>query len=241
MDTNTPVAPKNNLAIPVAIVLAGALIAGAIFMTNSSKSPSATTQVQKADIEVRPVDGKDHILGNPKADILVVEYSDFECPYCQQFHKSMEKIMEKYGKDGKVAWVYRHFWAERKLQDGRIFHPQGGVAAEASECVAEIGGNEKFWAFANTLLQTGESQKEYINKLSDLATSIGIDKVAFDTCASSRKYKDFVQSEYDQARSIGVSGTPTSFLVSKAGVFPVEGMVPYEQLEAIVKQVLDLN
>lgn len=239
MDTNTPVA-KNNLAIPLAIVLAGALIAGAIFITNK-KDMASEALVQKADVEVRPIDSKDHILGNPKAEILLVEYSDFQCPYCQQFHESMKKIMSEYGEDGKVAWVYRHYWAERKLQDGRIFHPQGGVAAEASECVAELGGNDKFWAFAHGMFQSQTTQQTYINDLVGLATSIGIDKQAFETCATSRKHKEFVQSEYDAARKIGVSGTPTSFLVSKAGIFPVEGTVPYEQLKQIVEQVLDLN
>lgn len=232
---------KNNLAIPIAIVLAGALVAGAIFVTNSKESSNAQQLVQKADVEVRPIDGKDHILGNPKADIILVEYSDFECPYCQVFHESMKKIMDEYGTKGKVAWVYRHFWTERKLQDGRIFHPQGGVSAEASECVAELGGNDKFWAFANKVFASQESQKTEITNLSALATSIGVDQGAFEACANSRKYKDFVQSEYDAARKIGVSGTPTSFLVSKAGVFPVEGAVPYEQLKQIVEQVLDLN
>ncbi len=234
--------PKNNLAIPFAIIIAGALIAGAVIFTSKNKQQAPTdSQVQKADVKIREISSSDHILGNPKAEIVVVEYSDFECPFCQSFHSAMKQIMDEYGKDGKVAWVYRHFWAERKTQTGQIFHPYGGVAAEASECVAELGGNEKFWAFANGLLESQQTQSTKIKDLSSMATSIGIDKTAFDTCASSRKYKDAVQKEYDEAVKLGVSGTPTSFLVSKAGTFPIEGALPYAELKKAIEQVLELN
>ncbi len=232
---------KNNLAVPVAIVIAGALIAGAVIFTNNKPVATTPATVQKADIKIRDVTATDHILGNPKAEIVVVEYSDFECPYCQVFHTAMKQIMDEYGTKGKVAWVYRNFWAERKTQTGQIFHPHGGVAAEAGECVAELGGNEKFWSFANTLLESQQTQTEKIKDLSALATSIGIEKGAFDACASSRKYKDAVQKEYDEAVKLGISGTPTSFLVSKAGTFPIEGALPYAELKKAIEQVLDLN
>src|SRR3546814_8173358 len=58
---------------------------------------------------VRPVSGEDHVMGSPDASVKVIEFSDFECPFCKGFHRTMGQVMEEYGQDGKVAWVYRHF------------------------------------------------------------------------------------------------------------------------------------
>jgi hypothetical protein len=79
-------------------------------------------------------------MGNADAELVIVEYSDFECPYCSKFHKTMEQVMADYGKDGKVAWVYRHYPLD--------FHQNAMPTAVASECVARIGGDAKFFEFA---------------------------------------------------------------------------------------------
>lgn len=82
----------------------------------------------------------DHVNGDRDAKVLLVEYSDFQCPFCQRFHPTTKQVLEQFGKD--VALVYRHFPLDQ-------IHPYARPAAVASECVAEIGGNDAFWKFAD--------------------------------------------------------------------------------------------
>lgn len=95
------------------------------------------------DLAVKPVSEEDHIRGSSTAKVTVVEYSDFECPYCQQFHQTMKQILEAY-EDDQVAWVFRHMPIQQ-------LHPQAPRLARASECVADIGGEDAFWTFADEL------------------------------------------------------------------------------------------
>src|SRR3989344_4619471 len=141
----------NKLTMPVAIVLAGILIAGAILLSKSVYPKSANNPTnpdlgKSQEIKIRPVTDADHILGNPGAEIVIVEYSDTECPFCKQFHKTMNTIMAEYGKEGKVAWVYRHFPIEQ-------LHKKAQKEAEATECAAELGGKSAFWDYINRIFE----------------------------------------------------------------------------------------
>lgn len=93
------------------------------------------------DLAIRKVTEDDNIRGNINADIKVVEYSDFKCPYCGTFHDAMKQVVDNY-EDDKVAWVYRHFPIPQ-------LHPKAPGIAQASECAGEIGGQEAFWQFAD--------------------------------------------------------------------------------------------
>lgn len=97
-----------------------------------------------AKINLDPVTEKDHIAGNPNAELLIVEYSDPECPFCKRFHETMMQVMNEYGKTDKVAWVYRHFPLDS-------IHSKARKEAEAIECAGELGGNDKFWEYLNKL------------------------------------------------------------------------------------------
>ncbi|MCX6739417.1 MAG: thioredoxin domain-containing protein [Candidatus Parcubacteria bacterium] len=91
-----------------------------------------------------PVTAKDHILGNPNADVKIITHADFECPFCKRFHATMEDVMKQYQAGGKVAWVIRHFPLTQ-------LHDKAPIEAEASECANELGGNAKFWEYVNLL------------------------------------------------------------------------------------------
>ena len=231
-------APKQNpWAIPLAIVLAGGIVALAVFYsgktpTNNPTVADGATATQNVD--VRPVDSTDHILGDVNAPIKVVEYSDLQCPYCQEFHATMEQVMKDY--PGKVAWIYRSFWAVRKLPDGSVFHPLGGKAAESAECVAELGGNDKFWDYIGKVFADQENGS--LDNLDKYATAEGIDQTAFDKCLSSGKYTAKVANLYQEGLKAQVNGTPNSFIMSKSGIVVIPGAVPYAQVKAALDSIL---
>jgi protein-disulfide isomerase len=234
------------LNIPTAIVIAGAIIAGSIIWT-SKNQPTPIGGNPIAGLEanaVKAVTANDHILGNPNALIKIVEYSDTSCPFCKMFHSSMRKIINEYGRSGKVAWVYRHFPIDKQgtRPDGSALHPNAGNEAHASECVASLGGNEKFWNFINKVYEVtpsvtndtpnGLDQKQ----LPIIAKSVGIDVDDFNNCMVSGKFKEKIESQYNDGLNLGIEGTPTSFIISKGKQsIKVEGAQSYDSL----KQALD--
>ncbi len=231
---------NSNWSIPIAIVLAGALIGLAIYFSGSKKPSQINNNDTEVTAKVKPISADDHIIGNPNAPITIIEYSDLQCPYCAEFDKTMRQVMDTYGKDGKVAWVYRHYWAVRKMSNGAVFHPLGGKAAEASECVAELGGNEKFWSYTKAIFD-GQQQGS-LSKLSEFAVAEGIDKSKFDSCLSSGKYTKKIQAQYDEGMSAGVRGTPNTFIITKEGTVKVPGAYPFadpDPTQPSMKKIMD--
>jgi protein-disulfide isomerase len=102
------------------------------------------------EIDIPPVTAKDHLTGNPNAEIKIVEYSDTECPFSKRFHQTMIDIMKEQGTNGKVAWVYRSF-----PLDG--LHQKARYEAEAVECAFEQGGNAKYWEYLDLLFKVTPS------------------------------------------------------------------------------------
>ncbi len=100
------------------------------------------------EVKIRPVSESDHILGNIDAKIIIVEYSDLECPFCKVFHSTMHQVVKEYS--GEVAWVYRHFPIVG-------LHPKAFREAEATECAWEQGGNEVFWKYTDKLFEVTPS------------------------------------------------------------------------------------
>ncbi|KKQ77558.1 MAG: Sodium/proton antiporter, partial [Parcubacteria group bacterium GW2011_GWA1_38_7] len=109
---------SNKISIPTAIILAGIIIGGAvIYSSNRTNTAGTANQPQQQQVaqqtgdldQMAAISDSDHVRGNPDAPVKIVEYSDTECPFCKRFHSTMQEVMNEYGKDGKVAWVYRHF------------------------------------------------------------------------------------------------------------------------------------
>lgn len=227
--TTIPATP--NYAIPFAIVVAGLAIAGAIFFSNGQKGilPNVPAQVSGT---VDPVTQSDHIVGNPDAKIVIVEYSDTECPFCKSFHPTMQRIMNDYGKDGQVAWVYRHFPLS--------FHTKAPKEAEATECANKLGGNTKFWEYINRVFETtpGNNQLD-VAELPKIAESAGLDVTAFNNCFNSGEMKTIVDKDIVSGTKAGVSGTPYSvILVDKKVVGGINGAQPYEAVKAQIDELL---
>lgn len=242
MTENTQIKTPNNYLIPLAIVIAGGLVAGAVFMSNvsgenSTVAPTETgQQVQKELVgtpdAVRAVTKDDHIKGSLDAPVTIVEYSDFECPFCKRFHDTMNEVMEEVD-DGQVAWVFRHFPLDQ-------LHPvKARAVAVASECANEQGGNESFWEFSDRYMElTLSNNKTSIETvIPQIVQEIGLNGSVFQTCFESGKYDQHIEDDIKNALETGGRGTPWSVVIAPNGkTFPLNGAQPLET----VLQLIDL-
>jgi protein-disulfide isomerase len=217
------------LNIPTAIIIAGAIIAGAVIYTMKPTVSSNPNSVTKQQAQIKPVTNSDHILGNPNAPIKIVEYSDTECPFCKRFHDTLHKIMTDYGKSGKVAWVYRQFPIVG-------LHPKAPKESEATECVAELGGNDKFWQYLDKIYETMPASGGLDPaQLPILASEVGVDITAFNTCLNSGKMKARVDASIKEGQTAGARGTPYSVIITKDEKIPItQGALPYEEMKRII-------
>jgi protein-disulfide isomerase len=235
----------NPYIIPLSILIAGVLIAGSIMYAGDTRFSRTTAQVGAAGgtaenqapadggltDTVRPVGANDHIFGNPSAPVKIVEFSDLECPYCSRFHESMQKAMDEFGKDGRIAWVYRHFPLES-------IHPYAREAAKSAECINELGGNAKFWDFVDMVFvrQTEGLSTALFTRLAD---DLEINRNAFSSCVSSTKYDDVINADIENALASGAQGTPYSVIIAADGShMPVSGAVPYATLKSQIESAL---
>ncbi len=239
MEETKSIRESNPVMIPVAIVIAGMFIAAAIVY--SSGGPVVNNNVDKQLVQagptdttnmVRPVTAEDHIKGSLDAPIKIVEYSDFECPFCKRFHETMNVVMEKYGDSGEVAWVFRQFPLES-------LHPvKAQAVAEASECAGELGGNDGFWKFTDRYyeLTLTNNQTNIEKVIPQIVDEIGLDKAAFQTCFESGKYKDKIAADLANAAETGGGGTPWSIVIAPNGkTFPLNGAQPMAAVEQLIK------
>lgn len=230
---------RQSVSIPLAIVAAGALIAVAVYFSGysvqvGSKSLTGDNNLGSAisgSGKVDPVSGSDHILGNPDASVVVVEYSDLECPFCKSFHGTMHEIVNTYG--DKVAWVYRHFPIAQ-------LHSRAPKEAEASECAADQGGNAVFWQYIDKVFaRTGSNDTLDPAQLTTIASELHLDMKKFGDCVSSGKYTKEIQDDVDKAIAAGAQGTPYSVIIGKDGQqVVVSGAESFESVKTKIDSLL---
>lgn len=223
----------NKFLVPFAIVVAGALIAAAVYY-GGEKAPSYTSRQEPSqeNIEVKPVNQNEHILNGAMAELYVIEYSDFECPFCKVFHNTMHQVVAAYG--DKVAWVYRQFPIPS-------LHSRAMNESEASECVAELGGNAAFWSFADKLFSTTQSNNSLDPaQLPILAQSVGVSTESFNTCLNSNKYEEAMKQSMQEAYEAGARGTPYSVIVDRDNDIKaiVNGSEPIDMIKAKIDAAL---
>lgn len=224
----------NRISIPVAIVIAGVLIAGAIYFVNrdTTANPPANNTGQKEDVDLDPVTSNDHLLGNPNAKVVIVEYSDTECPFCKEYHNTMHRIIDEYGRDGRVAWVYRHFPIAQ-------LHSKAAKQAEATECAAELGGNTGFWNYIDRLFEITPSNNGLdMNLLPVIAEDVGLNRTKFETCLNSGKYTEAIQEQFNSAVRAGARGTPHSIMIIGDELVSIPGAQPYASLRSAIEAAL---
>ncbi len=167
----------------------------------------------------KQVEAKGPSKGPENAPITIVEFSDFECPFCSRGVETVDQVMQKY--PGKVRLVFRHFPLE--------FHASAKKAAEGSLCANEQG---KFWEFHDVLFKNQRALGEA--DLKNHAQTVGLDAAKFAECLASGKHAETVKADMEAASKVGVNGTPAFFV---NGV-PLSGARPLSDFEAIIEQEL---
>lgn len=230
--------PRSSIAIPIAIVFGFALIAIAIFFTADRSAPAAvTTNTDETESRIdssapRPIDESDYIRGNPNAPIMIVEYSDYDCPFCKQYHSTMNRIMDEYGATGKVAWVYRQFPIAQ-------LHPNSPRVSEAALCAGELGGNDAFWAFTDLVFEEREdNEATNVARIPDYAVEAGVDAAAHAECLSSGRMADRVMESTEDAFNIGARGTPYTVVMVGNQQAVINGAQSYETVKSIVDNLI---
>ncbi len=163
------------------------------------------------------------VRGNPKAKVMIVEFSDFQCPYCGQVEGTLKNVLAKH--EGVVALAFRDYPLSQ-------IHPLAQGAAEASRCAGEQG---KFWEYHDLLFgdQNGLDRNGLIAK----AAKLQLDSKQFDACISSEKYKAQIQQDNQEGMRAGVNGTPGFFI---NGVF-LNGAQPESAFEKAIQDQLALS
>lgn len=236
---------RTNYLIPLSIIIAGAFIGAGLYFSGPSaqavngeaqQADSAGTAAQPVETastdNVRPVSDADHIKGPRDAAVTIVEYSDFECPFCKRFHDTMNQVMKRYGDSGDVAWVYRQFPLDS-------LHPtKARAVAIASECAGEQGGNASFWQFTDRYFELTQSNNrtDIEAVIPQIVGEIGLDKVAFQTCFESGKYDEHIEDDIQNAVATGGRGTPWSVVIAPNGkTFPLNGAQPLETVVQLIE------
>ncbi|MHA7734361.1 DsbA family protein [Nitrosopumilus sp. S6] len=178
----------------------------------------------------------DPIIGNPDAPITIIEFSDFQCPFCARFHvQTLPLLLEEYIEQGKVKLVFRDF----PIQS---IHPNALPASVAAECANEQG---QFKAMHDMLFdnQNQWSNQETVDALSmfsQYATQIQLDQETFDACLTSGKYIEEIRNDLDDGRSYDVTGTPGFFIGNdEIGYVELKGAQPFESFKKVIDAQLE--
>lgn len=232
-----------DLLIPISIVLAGGLVGLGLYFGGGTAGPgnaqiaaqpNQPAERPQGNLEAfDPVTESDHIKGNPDASVVIIEYSDYDCAFCSRFHDTMNAVVAERGDE--VAWVYRHFPLEQ-------LHPNAPAVAVASECVADLGGNDAFWTFTDGYFaaRSAGDETSHAELIPQLVTEAGVAQAAFTECFESGEFNTAVQADVDDAVETGGRGTPWSIVVGPDGsVYPLNGAQPRDAVEQLIDIALE--
>ncbi len=190
------------------------------FLATLRAKATVVTFLQPPRIQVNVDD--DPAKGPAEAPVTIIEFSDFQCPFCKRVLPVLEQVITTY--PGKVRLVYRDFPI-------LSIHPHAQRSAEAAECAREQG---KFWEYHDALF--ADQEQFAVTKLSDYARSIGLDMAAFEQCLASNKYTAEVQKDAADGEQAGVTGTPAFFINGRL----LSGAQPFDAFRQIIEEELRL-
>ena len=201
--------------IPLAFFLG---LGGGYLLWGSSQPSNAAspTAIRRADVSI---DGEPSI-GPEDAPVTIVEFSDYQCPYCQRWYQQVfEQLMANY--PNQIHFVYRDYTLP--------MHPEAIPAAEAADCAGEQGA---YWKYHDALF--GGQYTLGHDSYTQYAADLGLDSQAFATCLDSHRYQAEVQSDTQDGNLLGVTGTPTFFINGRILI----GALPYEDFKAVIDEEL---
>lgn len=224
---------RRSRLITIGLIVIGAAVVVLVIVLPSViqafQPPATPAPVVAVDPGDHP-NPKDNSMGDPNAPITIEEFSDFQCPYCAQFHEQTEPLLRKYYIDtGKVHFIYRsmgNFVSDNVARGGGPASTESQDAALAAYCAGE---QNKFWEMHAYLFgnRVGENAGSFTpERLKEIASKAGLNTDQFNSCFDSGKYRDRVQQDEKDGKAAGVTGTP-SFLVS----YTVNGQKKSELIE----------
>jgi len=222
---------KSKTFIQVVVIIFALVIIGYGVERLSKKNDDTnggTDNSESKSITVEAVSSDDHILGDQNAPITLIEYSDYQCPYCIKHYPIMQEIVKKY--PGKVRWVFRSFPLP--------FHQSAEKASEAAEAASAQG---KFWEYSDLLVKNSQADGTGLaeDDLIKYAETLSLDIAIFKDELSSGKYKSRVDRDFSSGEKAGVEGTPATFLIDKNGNTElISGAVSLSKLEEKIIKAL---
>lgn len=227
--------------LPISILVAGVMISGSILyaMNKGGLSPKAEAPAggnpptgQPAVVTkdaLMAIQERDVILGDPKAKVTIIEYGDYQCPFCVRFFEQTEpQIIEQYVKTGKAKLIFR---------DLAFLGPESVEAAEAGECAKD---QRKFWPFHDALYTAeGKDGQEHNGNLNrelfvKIAGEVGMNTAQFGECYDANKYAQVVQGVVKAAQGAGVNATPTSLVNGQM----IQGAQPIDAFKTAIDAAL---
>ncbi|MBI3572579.1 MAG: thioredoxin domain-containing protein [Candidatus Kerfeldbacteria bacterium] len=199
--------------------------------TTAAAAPTnSTTPAAQTFGNVAAITSSDYIRGS--GDLSLVEYSDYECPFCKQFEPTIAQILDQY--KGKVQLVYRQYPLS--------FHQNAEKEAEAGLCIGKLGGTSKFWDFTDKIFTRTQSNGTgfALADLGPLAKEVGVNQDKFQKCLDSGEMQAQVAKEQADGTQAGVNGTPTVIIVGKDGktISGIPGAYPLAQVQTYIDQAL---
>lgn len=240
-----------NISVPISILIAAVIISGAILYSKSgpanegastaiagSPNLAAAGQPQHGLNQVSIDD--DPVLGDKNAPLTIVEFSDYECPFCKRsFDQVLPELKKNYIDNGKLKLVYRDFPLS--------FHTNAHKEAEAAECARSQGDDTTYFKFHDQIFTqtTSNGVGLALSQLPIIARGLNLNVSQFQQCLDSGKFRDEVDKDISDGTSAGVSGTPAWFIgrSSKNGVIDgrfVVGAQPFSAFKAIIDEELNV-
>lgn len=236
---------RKDYLLPISILAAAVLIAGSVIYSSGKKvisNPKTNSNQEEIELgvgqkpkpavsvaDILKVKEDDVILGDPKAPVTIIEYGDYQCPFCARFSKETEPLLrENYIRDGKAKMIFRNY---------QFLGPESFAAAEAVECAKD---QKQFWAYHDAIYQTeladGRENNGNLNEelFVSLAKELGLNIDLFNNCLQSHKYKTEIEKEITEAQQVGVDSTPTTFV----GEMKIIGALPYAQFKEAIDRLL---
>ena len=231
---------KKDYLLPGSILFSALLISFALFYSAGKQATqnvivpneqqNETLSAASLAKNVNPISSSDHTLGPSTAPLKIIVFSDPECPYCKDHHFMLKEVMNKM--PGKIQIVLRNFPLSG--------HTQSKQEIVASECVADLRGNDAFWKYMDNIFESTPSNDGLdLSLLPQFATALGIERKKFEECVQSGKFDAAIEQTVQNAKESGLTGTPYSILIAPNGQYiPLGGYFPIEEFQSIVEQAL---